>query len=770
MESDDFHGENGPYNTFVRNMATERMAFFDAMKQWSSLGNLKKDNGLAYPMQHDWEFAPAVDIYGFITNYTIPVPHNVAYDQGYGSSARLEDISYYYSERPYFLPSNYTWPALGTKVSSTDLTLSIPAEARWGDSKKTYILNPISHSQTTSGSLAADERWTGSITCTDDVTVPAGITLTIDPGTSITFPDNDKLIIYGTLHAVGTASSDIEFDCSDAGETWYGITFESGSSGELQYCTIRNASYGAYVKECAPSITHCTFVDNNKAFRVYMGMDMNSPFADNTILGGYYGMYLYDPYRCSIENCTIDNAVYGVRTNTVDDWTEFTGNNIKNCDAEGVRLYKSNPIFYNNNIYSNDDEGIYMYTDSEPYLFDSMGGNNVVAYNGTWGIYIKSGCWPILGSAYAENDEGNSYYSNGIGELYSLSSHAIDARKSWWGQAFSDTTLLRINGNFYCNPILSSDPNETPPGLSKSSVADAVEGTSESLQAISVVDSVAWQLFTKAHALQVQKKYEQAIPLYQQIIDEHTQAPEAEMAVVRLARCYKRTEQKSQGKQEIIALSDSKDSDAVAVAAELEAAEWELQDGNINEAVAHYEGVVRTRKSRSQQALYDLWAVHFHITGNKGQQTALLKQYENWYGEDENVIDMKLAMGLISGKEARKWAQEHADDKELGKGGTATSESAVPKQFALHANYPNPFNPTTRIVYDVPEASVVRLEVFNVLGQRAALLLDERREAGQHIAVWDGRTASGAKAAAGLYFCRMTAGKFAKTIKMTLLP
>ncbi len=91
-------------------------------------------------------------------------------------------------------------------------------------------------------------------------------------------------------------------------------------------------------------------------------------------------------------------------------------------------------------------------------------------------------------------------------------------------------------------------------------------------------------------------------------------------------------------------------------------------------------------------------------------------------------------------------------------------------EFALHANYPNPFNPTTRIAYDLPEAGPVRLEIVNVLGQRAALLLETRQEAGRHVIVWDGRTASGAKAAAGLYFCRMTAGEFAKTIKMTLLP
>jgi len=84
--------------------------------------------------------------------------------------------------------------------------------------------------------------------------------------------------------------------------------------------------------------------------------------------------------------------------------------------------------------------------------------------------------------------------------------------------------------------------------------------------------------------------------------------------------------------------------------------------------------------------------------------------------------------------------------------------------------YPNPFNPSTHIAYDLPEAGPVRFEIYNVLGQKAVLLLEPRQESGRHVIVWDGRTASGAKAAAGLYFCRMTAGELVRTIKMTLLP
>ena len=77
---------------------------------------------------------------------------------------------------------------------------------------------------------------------------------------------------------------------------------------------------------------------------------------------------------------------------------------------------------------------------------------------------------------------------------------------------------------------------------------------------------------------------------------------------------------------------------------------------------------------------------------------------------------------------------------------------ARPSGFVLGPNYPNPFNPSTLIPYELASSGYVRLEVFNLLGQRVATLVDGVQAAGAHRARWDGTDAAG-QAAAGGYMC-----------------
>lgn len=95
---------------------------------------------------------------------------------------------------------------------------------------------------------------------------------------------------------------------------------------------------------------------------------------------------------------------------------------------------------------------------------------------------------------------------------------------------------------------------------------------------------------------------------------------------------------------------------------------------------------------------------------------------------------------------------------------TSVTGPTTPVEFSLAQNYPNPFNPSTVIRYGLPQASDVRLEVFNALGQRVALLIDQKQAAGLHEAMFDGKALS-----SGAYVYTIQAGQFRATKKLLLV-
>ena len=95
--------------------------------------------------------------------------------------------------------------------------------------------------------------------------------------------------------------------------------------------------------------------------------------------------------------------------------------------------------------------------------------------------------------------------------------------------------------------------------------------------------------------------------------------------------------------------------------------------------------------------------------------------------------------------------------------------SALPTRFGLGQNYPNPFNPGTVIPYQLAADGYVRLEVFNLLGQRVATLVEGEMTAGAYTAAWDARDGSGYGVAAGVYVYRLTAGDATATRRMVLV-
>jgi hypothetical protein len=93
-----------------------------------------------------------------------------------------------------------------------------------------------------------------------------------------------------------------------------------------------------------------------------------------------------------------------------------------------------------------------------------------------------------------------------------------------------------------------------------------------------------------------------------------------------------------------------------------------------------------------------------------------------------------------------------------------SDDKDIPGEYYLSQNYPNPFNPATMVQYSIPRSSWLIIKIYNSLGEEIETLLNEYKEAGAYSLNWNAAGLS-----SGVYFCRLTAGVFVSTRKMTLM-
>jgi len=92
-----------------------------------------------------------------------------------------------------------------------------------------------------------------------------------------------------------------------------------------------------------------------------------------------------------------------------------------------------------------------------------------------------------------------------------------------------------------------------------------------------------------------------------------------------------------------------------------------------------------------------------------------------------------------------------------------------PTVFKLHPNYPNPFNPTTTISYDLSRSSNVELKIYDQLGRLVKTLVNDRQNANHYKVSWDGRDEAGNQVVSGIYVYRLKIDSFSQARKMILL-
>ncbi|MFQ5870494.1 MAG: T9SS type A sorting domain-containing protein, partial [Candidatus Zixiibacteriota bacterium] len=124
---------------------------------------------------------------------------------------------------------------------------------------------------------------------------------------------------------------------------------------------------------------------------------------------------------------------------------------------------------------------------------------------------------------------------------------------------------------------------------------------------------------------------------------------------------------------------------------------------------------------------------------------------------DSSFFEVEVTSAVFSDGQDVGWVLTGSFDK-------GDDLASIPSEFALHGNCPNPFNARTEISYQLPVDSHVKLEVYNLLGQKVATLIDEKQQAGYRSVLWDASDVS-----SGLYFYKLTAGDFTETRRMMLV-
>ncbi len=97
------------------------------------------------------------------------------------------------------------------------------------------------------------------------------------------------------------------------------------------------------------------------------------------------------------------------------------------------------------------------------------------------------------------------------------------------------------------------------------------------------------------------------------------------------------------------------------------------------------------------------------------------------------------------------------------------TQVTIPDGYELFQNHPNPFNPTTEITFAIPEASEVKLAIYNLSGQLVRALVSGQLSAGNHRVTWNATDDSGKRVASGIYLYVLKAGSVTMQKKLTLM-
>jgi M6 family metalloprotease-like protein len=550
-----------------------------------------------------------------------------------------------------------------------------------------------------------------------DVVVSSGVTLTIQSGTEVIFIANtdnqssgldnnlSELIIEGTIEADGATFT----STSSSANSWHGIVLDGASFlSNIENCTIEWAKRGIIVDDCSPTIEG-NDLDNNQ-----------------------YGIWVYgSSAEPLIEDNDIDNG-----SNPI----------VVSSDAEP-------------DIYDNKSRG------SEKCLYIASGGypevrnNNFYGYSiGTYQIYI-TGSSSGIGTAKSSG-EGN-YFTDDVNNdivlidggsafefeydvfenVCSGSYDYIDNNDATWCYAENcywdnggEPSSSYFDGNVDYTPVLGSEPSA----------------------------GATWKLIASDptpfedgfHAYK-NKNYEYAVSALKTAFENNYDHKDAHRALFYMSRAAMRISEKApylEFMEEILKSRYDEESKQIARSTLMKhyARKGDLLKSE-NYAMAAPKGTLYDRELLLDMVYY--YALYEDEVGEARVVSVLTEVY----GDDKSIEEaIKNAKMLV--EDERKLMKKSQRSEEPASSGEVNNSNEN-----LLTAYPNPFNPSTTIRFNLNDPGNVALKIYNINGQQVAMLVDGHKDAGKHEIVFNTTNLP-----SGVYFYHLT-GKEINVVKKLML-
>jgi tetratricopeptide (TPR) repeat protein len=454
----------------------------------------------------------------------------------------------------------------------------------------------------------------------------------------------------------------------------------------------------------------------------------------------------------SVQYCDISYANYGVHLYISPSSIVVSNNTITNGSV-GIYCHQTTSTLLRNIITGQSSYGLSSF-DSDVYLTYNGQGNNVIR-NNNYGV--QSGYESVT---YLSNGN-NCVHNNTNYEVYAIMYSVVNAENTWWNYTtypyFTPSDFwIQYYSTVDADPNnLRSDPNNCP--LMKSTNLPSNGIITGGLP----IDKEIIEILEK----EKEGRYEEAIRKYKEKLKENIAIGEKGFILSRLAKCYIKTNRKDFTEYLNTEIRSHIKSENELYGYSINAENLiMLAEKKYEKAVDNYT-IIRNNYSSNEQlykwSTYNLGMLNSYQLNKAEKGKEYFRELIEKYPEDELSVHSRIQIGEMDG-----YVKGAPEGKEI-----ATESKQT--EYTID-NYPNPFNPTTTIRYQIPQDGHISLKVYDMLGREVAHLVNEVKRAGAYTVSFSAASGSayggdGRKLSSGVYIYKLVGNNVNISRKMLLI-